>query len=134
MIRSVLEYGASTWSPYFKKDIDLLEGVQNRCLRLANEEIMLPTLSQRRLFTDLCDVYKYMHGYFKSGAEELFHRAERQLGGHSLKLNRPYAKTLTRSNFFSIRVVTRWNALPEQVVQAASLAQFKERLSILLNE
>ena len=73
MIRSVLEYGASTWSPYFKKDIDLLEGVQNRCLRLSNEEIFLQFLYQRRLFTDLCEVYKYMHGYYKSGAEELFH-------------------------------------------------------------
>ena len=38
MIRSVLEYGASTWSPYYTKDIDLLEKVQKRCLRLSTAD------------------------------------------------------------------------------------------------
>ncbi len=36
MIRSVLEYGAATWSPYYSKDIELLEKAQNQCLRLSN--------------------------------------------------------------------------------------------------
>ena len=49
MVRSVLEYGAPTWSPYYNKDIDNLEKVQKRCLRLSKEEIVLPSLSRRRL-------------------------------------------------------------------------------------
>ena len=53
MIRSVLEYGASTWSPYYKKDIDSLENVQKRCLRISKEVIQLPSLSSRRVVSDL---------------------------------------------------------------------------------
>eukprot|EP00794_Sanderia_malayensis_P000908 gene908-211_t len=105
MIRSVLEYGAPTWSPYYNKDIELLGKALNRCLRLSNEVIELHPLETRRLFGDLCEVYKYLHGKIKAGGEEVFTIAERRLGGHSLKLHRPYARSVTRSNFFSTRVV-----------------------------
>ena len=52
MILSVLEYGA-TWIPYYKKDIDSLENVQKRCLRISKEVIQLPSLSSRRVVSDL---------------------------------------------------------------------------------
>ena len=133
MVRSVLEYGTPTWSPYYTKDIELLEKVQNRCLRLSNEEIELPSLQTRRLICDLCEVYKYLHDMIKTGREELFTMAERQLGGHSLKLHRPFARSVTRSNFFSVRVVEAWNSLPEEIVQAPTLARFREDVEILLS-
>ena len=134
MIRPVLEYGASTWSPHYKKDIDCLEGVQKRCLRLSSENIDLPSLSTRRLVYDLCEVYKYLHGYNKSGYEGMFTLAPRQLSGHSYKILRPFARTVPRTNFFSLRVVERWNSLPGEIVEAPTLAQFKERLSVLFLE
>jgi hypothetical protein len=56
MIRSVLECRSSTWSPYYKKDKILLEIVQNRCLRLSKDKITLPTLENRRILYDLCEV------------------------------------------------------------------------------
>ena len=117
MVRSVLEYGAPTWSPYYKKGIDILENVQNRCLRLSKEE-----------------VYKYIHGYYKTGSEELFHMAHRQLSGHSRKLFRPSSKSVPRSNFFSQRVIKKWNALPQDIVEASTLSSFKSKLSVLLTE
>ncbi len=43
--------------------------------------------------------------------------AERRLGGHSLKLHRPYARSVARSNFFLVRVVETWNNLPDDVFQ-----------------
>ena len=131
MIRPVLEYGASVWSPYYKKDIDCLEQVQKRCCLLTTDEIKLPSLEERRLVFDLCEVYKYLNRYNKIGGDELFTLAERQLGGHSMKLIRPYAKTITRYSFFSVRVVNKWNELPEDVVSAPTLAKFKEKLSVL---
>ena len=134
MVRSVLEYGAPTWSPYYKKDIDILENVQNRCLRLSKEEITLPSLSRRRVEQDLCEVYKYIHGYYKTGSEELFHMAHRQLSGHSRKLFRPSSKSVPRSNFFSQQVIKKWNALPQDIVEASTLSSFKSKLSVLLTE
>eukprot|EP00794_Sanderia_malayensis_P001777 gene1777-1980_t len=98
MIGSVLEYGAPMSSPYYNKDIELLEKAQNRCWCLSNEVTELPSLETRRLLGDLCEVYKYLHGKIKTGREELFAMAERWLGGHSLKLHRPYARLVTRSN------------------------------------
>ena len=91
MIRPVIEYGAPVWSPYFIKDIKLIEKVQNRCLRLSTKSIELPSLKKRRLIMDLCEVYKYLHGLIKYGVDDLFTMSERRLGGHSLKLSRPYA-------------------------------------------
>ena len=132
MVRSVLEYGAPTWSPYYNKDIDNLEKVQKRCLRLSKEEIVLPSLSRRRLESDLCEIYKYIHGFYRSGAEELFTKAERQLGGHSYKLFRPYAKTIPRTNFFSLRAVGKWNSLPQELVETPTLRSFRRNLSVLL--
>ena len=134
MVRSVLEFGAPTWSPYYSKDIDILENVQNRCLRLSKEEITLPSLSRRRLEQDLCEVYKYIHGHYKTGSGELFHMAHRQLSGHSRKLFRPSSKTVPRSNFFSLRVIKKWNALPQEIVEASTLSSFKSKLSVLLSE
>jgi hypothetical protein len=132
MIRPVLEYGAPSWSPHYNKDIDCLERVQKRCIRLTTEDIELPSLSTRRMEYDLCEVYKYLNGYNKTGGDEMFTLAAKQLGGHSQKLHRPYAKTVPRYNFFSVRVVNRWNSLPESIVRAPTLAQFKNNLSVLL--
>ena len=76
------------------------------------------------------EVYKYLNGYNKTGSDELITLAERQLGGHSKKLHRPYAKTIPRYNFFSVRLVNKWNELPEDVVSAPTLAKSKEKMSV----
>ena len=60
--------------------------------------------------------------------------AERQLSGHSLKLHRPRARSIPRANFINVRVVEKWNNLPEEIVQASSLAIFKQKVEILLSE
>ena len=102
MIRSVLEYRSSTWSPYYKKDKILLEIVQNRCLRLSKDKITLPTLENRRILYDLCEVFKYLKGYYKTGSG-MFSYATRRLGGHQLKLLRPAARSIPKYNFLSVQ-------------------------------
>ena len=132
MVRPVIEYGSPTWSPNYIKDIKLLEGVQKRCIRLANGELKLPSLSTRRLEIDLCEVYKYLHDHYRNGKDKLFTPAIRQLGGHAMKLHRPNAKSNPRYNFFAVRIVKYWNDLPEDIINAPSLTLFKRKLSILL--
>ena len=44
------------------------------------------------------------------------------------------ANTEMRRNFFSLRVVKRWNELPEKVKAATSVNMFKDRLDKYTNE
>ena len=128
IIRPVLEYGSPVWSPWHKKDITELDKAQDRCLRLCNHKISLPSLEERRLITDLCKIYKYTHDLYKTPAESFFKFPQRQLRGHTLKLAKNYARTDVRKHFFSNRSIDHWNSLPEEVVSAESLNQFKTRL------
>ena len=51
---------------------------------------------------------------------------------HSIQRPLP-AKCPKRENFFSYRVISYWNALPKEVVQAETINQFKNRLDKHLN-
>jgi len=69
LIRPHLEYCMSVWRPHYRKDIDLLEGVQRRALKLIDgfkdlsyEErlraVHLTSLETRRMRGDLIEVYR----------------------------------------------------------------------------
>ena len=132
LIRPILEYGSPAWAPWYSKDIVNLEKVQRRCYRICNSPDFVPeSLVTRRLKTDLCEVYKYLHDMYKTDKNLFFTQSQRTLRGNSLKLVKPYAHTLIRSNFFSHRVVNSWNSLPEAVVSSPSLDAFKAKLRSL---
>ena len=137
MVRPILEYGVTIWSPYRKGDIDAVESVQRRATRILPElrgldyearlrSLKLPTLTYRRLPGDVINVYKYIHGIYRLPlADNMFEMA--QYGatrGHSFKLY----KHQTRKHLFSQRVVDVWNSLPDDVVRAPSLKMLKRRL------
>ena len=124
----MLEYAAPVWSPWFKKDIKALESVQVRCLKLTKANTELESLQGRRETTDLVETYKLLNGHYKSNPENFFSNPNRQLRGHSSKLFVSRSKTEVRRNFFSNRVVKPWNKLPEDVVAAPTLDEFKQML------
>ena len=68
---------------------------------------------------------------YKTDKNLFFTQSQRTLRGNSLKLVKPYARTLIRSNFFSHRVVNSWNSLPEAVVSSPSMDAFKVKLRSL---
>ena len=130
LVRPILEYASPAWNPYLKKDIQALEYSQRRCLRLAGEGVSLQSLSSRRLFIDLCEVFKYTHSCYKNGMTDMFAFTDNpQLRGNPFKLKPLHQiKTTVRQHFFSERVINEWNALHRDVVSAPSVACFKERL------
>lgn len=129
MIRPVLEYGSTTWSPHLKKDISQLESVQRRCIRIANDTFTLPSLQQRRQDQDLCETYKLTHNLYKLDSEKFFNiSSTTQTRGHDMKILKTHVKTDVRKYFFSNRVVDPWNDLPQSIVSAPSLNSFKKRL------
>ena len=55
-----------------------------------------------------------------------------RIRGHSLRMqSRPF-KTEMRRNFFTQRVVSLWNLLPQKVVKAKTLNVFEKQLDIAL--
>jgi len=85
---------------------------------------------QRRLGGDLIEVYKILNGKEGLDRSEFFQFAPTvsTLIGHSLKLFMPRARLHLRKYFFSHRVVSYWNRLPQHVVEAPSVNCFKARL------
>ena len=73
IIRPVVEYDTPVWSPGLQKDIAEVESVQRKLTKCIyglggvpyNERLQrlrLPTLQTRRLYFDLLECYKIVHG------------------------------------------------------------------------
>ena len=77
LVRSIMEYGATTWNPYLKGDIEKLERIQNRAIRFVKkdyksretgaitrmrEDLEIETLEKRRLSLRLILMYKVVEG------------------------------------------------------------------------
>mgnify|MGYP003530657466 FL=1 len=90
----------------------------------------LTTLERRRQRGDLIETYKLLTGKEGVGYEQFFRLAQVGYGlrGHSLKLEVQRSRLDVRKTFFSQRVVTEWNKLPQEVIEATSTNNFKNRL------
>ncbi|KAI8505108.1 hypothetical protein Bbelb_172170 [Branchiostoma belcheri] len=139
LIRPHLEYGAPVWSPHQWKQADQIENVQRRASKrvpglnnLPYEErlkvLRLPTLVYRRIRGDMIMTYKYIHGKLDTEGCLPKMQEKTRTRGNSLRLNKRSVKNNKRLFFYSNRVVTWWNSLPEEVVSAPSVNSFKNRL------
>ena len=83
-VRPHLEYAVTAWSPWQKKDIEILEKIQHRATkRMSNvrgtyperlQELGLTTLEERRTRGDAIEVYKYLKGFLDISKEAIFQR------------------------------------------------------------
>ena len=136
-----LEYCIQAWNPFLVKDIGCLESVQGRATQLVAgfryktyEEILrllgLTTLVRRRARGDLIETFKILSGRELISKELFFQPALAHYGlrGHSMKIYKPYCRTVLRKSYFSSRVIDDWNSLPQSVVCASCVNDFKNRL------
>jgi len=99
LLRPHAEYCVSAWSPYYKKDKELLEKVQRRFTKMTInmeglsyedrlQSLKLWSLKERRNRQDLIEVFKMANGMTRMRLQELFMLEENAKGtrGHSLKL------------------------------------------------
>ena len=74
IVRTHLEYCIHAWSPYFRKDVDMLEKIQRRATQLIPglrylryeerlKECGLTTLETQRLRGDQIEVIEILNGY-----------------------------------------------------------------------
>ena len=140
LVRPHLEYCNVVWGPFGKLDQRRLERVQRRATKLVKSlrskpyedrlrALKLPSLYYRRRRGDMITVYQLLHGGMSIDSEKLLQLStNRTTRGHDWKLCKPRARTAARKQSFSNRVVNDWNALPADVVSAATVSQFKARL------
>ena len=126
--RPVLEYASTVWSPWLKNDIELLENTQDRALRLGNTNHVYETLEERRNRAQLMDTYKYLNNYYITPPECFFKKNGERTRGHSQKLFKKRARLDQKKNLFPVKIVGKWNDLPANVVEAATIGSFKRRL------
>ena len=67
IVRPLVETCSPVWNPWLVKDINRINKVQDRCIKLCNGTIHLEPLTIRRLKADLCEVYKIITGKIQSG-------------------------------------------------------------------
>ena len=140
MVRPRLKYAVQSWSPYFKKDIFALEQVQRRANRLISElsylthedrlkSLQHTTLEDRRISGDLIPVYKLIHGIDNVDHIQFFtiirDGPSTVTRGHQLEIKVPHCKTERRKTFFSIRVISKWNKLPPEMIFSPNVNAFK---------
>ena len=147
LVRPHLEYGNCIWSPFLQKDIMLIERVQRRATKILPNlkeleyaerlrHLDLPTLAYRRVRGDLIQMYKIVHGLNDIRQEALFEFAHHEAGtrGHIFKIQKQHTRLQLREHSFSVRIVNLWNSLPEDVVCANTMNEFKNGIDNALSQ
>ena len=102
------------------------------------KELNLDTLQARRDKQDLQELYKMLTMTGSLDPDTMFKKVEARQGVATRstrdenRLQAPRTRLETRRNFFTVRVVEKWNALPAELKSAANLHGFKKGLSDLL--
>ena len=70
--------------------------------------------------------YKILHNKVKVDEHVLIKATETRTRGHSMKLTKTTMASDIRTNFFSNRVVNKWNGLKQETVSTNNIESFKE--------
>ena len=147
--RCHLDYCSQAYSPWTQADINLLESVQERAVRMVSglkgknyldrlKEVGLTTLQDRRVRGDMIQVWKTLHQKDDVRPETWFTLANQQvLGPRTRVTDDPLNLKLInhdqafRKNFWSVRSVETWNNLPKNLKSADLLSTFKTNYDVL---
>jgi len=134
------EITASSSAGCYRNNMDLLEQGQRRATKMVRglehlsyeerlRELELFSLEKRRQLGHLFASFQYVKDASKKAGEGLLTRAwSDRTRSNGFKLKEGRFRLDIRKQFFTTKVVRRWNRLPREVVDALSLEVFKARL------
>ena len=143
MVRPHLEYANTVWSPYTKKNINLIENIQRHFTKKITglkhksyedrlKSLRLPSLTFRRLRGDLIEAYKIIHNiYDPITTSKLLKRVSNSSitrKHNSLNLTKIRTNKNAYKFFFTNRINNIWNNLPNYIVNAKNLNLFKNKV------
>ena len=112
----------------------MIRGLKHLSCEERLRELGLFSLEKRRLWGDPTVAFQYLKEAYKQEGEQLFTRVNSdRTRRNGLKLRQGRLRLDIRRKFFTQRVVTHWNRLPKEVVDALSLETFKARLDVALS-
>ena len=141
-VRPHLEYAVTSWRPWSQGDKIVLEKVQQRALKMVTNlqsrtyedrlyEAGLTTLEARRDRGDMVVMFRFMTGiddvdpslWFDVAGEAMGVRTRQ--GDGCFNVRQQHSRTEVRRNFFSQRVVSQWNNLPDTIKSVSTVDHFK---------
>ena len=143
-IRPVLEYASVVWNTGYIEDVRRLEAVQRLWTRHTKgledkdyaerlRSLDLYSIKGRLLRTDLIKCWKIFQGCCPIKPGDLWDVAtDRRTRGNRYKIKVRRCQLDTRARFFTDRVVSEWNSLPDWVVGSGSITEFKSSLAEVL--
>ena len=137
-VRPHLDYGMSACPPGTSAESKVLEATQSKATAMVHglkhlnaderrRALGLMTLQDRRERGDLIEVFKILNGVTRIDPANFWEVREARNGKRLVKELATHGKR-PRQNFFSYRVIQKWNLLPTDVKTAPSLECFKNRL------
>lgn len=137
-IRPHLDYGMAACPPNTMEEAKKLEAVQSKATALVfglktknseerRKELKLMSLEERRERGDLIEVFKILKGLTKIDPADFWEVREARNGARLVKELAANGRR-QRQQFFSYRVIQKWNLLPADIKTAPSLNSFKSRL------
>ena len=145
-VRCHMEFSVSAWSPWSVADKEALQRVQRRAIAMVSgltettykerlEEIGLMSLETKRIRFDMIETFKMLNSFSDVDYTNWFNLIPptawqtRSNTGY-MNLERSFARTQVRENFFSVRVPPIWNSLPDDIKKSRTIQSFKKQFDI----
>ena len=144
LVKPVLDYAATVWSPYTQKDIDMVEQVQRRAARfifnnysrLASVSEMLTdlnwaTLTHSRKEQKAVMLYKIVHHLVDIPASNYLTPTTTSdiTRGHHKRFLQPSSTVNAYLYSFFPSSIKIWNCLPHNIVDSNNINQFKQNIA-----
>ena len=152
-VRPKLEHAVAAWSPWLEGDKEVMEKVQRRMMRMISDKkgktyeeqlksVGLTTLEERRERGDMIETFRTMNGLNRVDKKSWFKfrnpenaRATRSTVSVTNNeqtertdvLFMEHVRVDSRKQFFSVRVISKWNDIPDVIKKQKTVNAFKNR-------